>query len=214
MAIAHHALDSGKFSRRSALCEQTAETAGYLDSTAAAPLQADAEAVVTAIVERRGVVLEPTTGEFTLGSSQCRRPSAASGPVRRPPQTRLRPPAACLALALPVGRPAPYRLSLSLTEAWGPAYMHSKNRTSFVKVQIVLIQHGHAHLDRRADHRPDLAPAPQSPRLPGRPDLARRRPLTPRSSASSMKKPGPSWSRASPRGSGRCPTSSPTAPAA
>jgi hypothetical protein len=142
LATAHRARDAGKDADALALCEQTAQAVGYLDSRTGARLMQDADALVAEIVARRGAVVEPVHGEFTLGSSEdsdgLLHPLVAEalrkhGYIPRP---------ASSAWLSVWDEHAPYHVSLNIVEFWGSHYMHSKNRTSGFRIRMNLSRNG------------------------------------------------------------------------
>lgn len=68
LAAAKQAVAAGQANEALTICERLMGTTESLDSPAQEPLQAETNAIVADLIEQRGVVFKPPTGEFTLGS--------------------------------------------------------------------------------------------------------------------------------------------------
>jgi hypothetical protein len=142
VAAAHRAFDDGRFGEALGFCDRTVATAGYLDSATSHRLRQDVDAMAAEIIGRRGVVLAPTTGEFTFGS-----PRDADHTLHPPLADALRKhgyvPRPSSSPWLPLwDERAPYRVDITVTESLGPLYMHSRNRVSIILVQIKMSHKG------------------------------------------------------------------------
>ena len=130
LAAARRAVDADRFVPALDICERLVETASNLSAAVRHPFQQQADALVSEIVSCRGVVLEPTKGQFTFGTTraydQALHPILADnlrqrGYVVKPPESSWQ--------ALWDTR-APYRVTVTVNEVLGSHYLQSKNRLS------------------------------------------------------------------------------------
>jgi hypothetical protein len=125
-----------------ALCERLAETAVELPRDVRDRTLAEAESVVSQVIEQQGAVIEPVRGSFTLGSApgytSVFDPAFAEalrerGYVPRPSKTSW----GTLWDSL-----APFRASIEITESQTDTYQQSRNRISLIEVKLALCRQG------------------------------------------------------------------------
>ena len=144
LAAARRAVDADKFVQALDICERLEETASNLAAAVRQPFQKQADALVSEIISRRGVVLEPTIGSFTFGTTQSY--DQALHPML---SDHLRQhgyvvkPAGSSWQALWDSR-APYRVTVTLVEAQGSHYLQSKNRLSVLSFRAKMTRDGRA----------------------------------------------------------------------
>jgi hypothetical protein len=141
LAGARHALAS-RPAQALALCERLAETALELPRDVRDRTLAEAEAVVSEVIEQQGAVIEPLRGSFTLGSAPgyttVFEPAFAEalrdhGYVPRPSKTSW----GTLWDTL-----APFRASIEIAESQPETYQQSRNRISLIEVRLALYRDG------------------------------------------------------------------------
>jgi hypothetical protein len=125
-----------------ALCERLAETAVELPRDVRNRSLAEAEAIVSQIIEQQGAVIEPVRGSFTLGSApgyaSVLEPTFAAalrerGYIPRPSKTNW----GTLWDVI-----APFRAAIEITESQTNTYQESRNRTSLIEVRLALCRDG------------------------------------------------------------------------
>jgi hypothetical protein len=125
-----------------ALGERIAATAEELPPDLRDRSLAEAEALLSQVIERQGALIEPVRGTFTLGSApgyaSALGPALAEalrahGYVPRPPKT---------SWGTLWDKRAPFRATIEINESQPETYQQSQNRMSYIDVNLALNREG------------------------------------------------------------------------
>jgi hypothetical protein len=165
-AAARRAFEKGRPDEAFRLCERMAKMAENLPARPRRAAREEAEALVTGVVRKHGLVLSPARGQFTFGS-----PASYAAALRPLVTDRLKPhgylPCPPSSDWCPLwDRLAPYQLDVEVAERQAGNYMESQNRISILQARVILSLRGATLWERTVGGR-TVVPLPNIPAYQG-----------------------------------------------
>ncbi|WP_406697501.1 hypothetical protein V5E97_01455 [Singulisphaera sp. Ch08] len=142
LAAAKQAVVAGLPDEAIDLCERSIKTAEELAPAVQNPLQNQANAIVAALIDQRGVIYDQPQGQFTLGTPQSYRTALQPvlGPVlRQHGYLTDRPSSSWHSLWT---TRAPYHFSFDVVERQHGDYLNTKSQLSILSLRMMLSRNG------------------------------------------------------------------------